>query len=262
MKNFTKTRDIAGQSNEIVRKPQKHDANLRKNSGLYFQIGLILCLLGTYALFEMEFEIMKQSIKYDDPWADEVVFINDYQIYEEPVAMVKPEPRAKTLSVVQPIIKDVAPTIVETPIVTKPPVKAPTINLKTIPKPTPKISDERPKRMGELDVVPIYPGCEKETTNDDRVKCMSKKLARLIQNRFDTDIANRNGLSGEQKIFVEFKIDQEGHIADIKTRAPHKVLEEEAERLANRIPDMQPGKQGSKPVSVIYNLPIRFKVQD
>ena len=37
----------------------KHDANLQKNSTLYFQIGLILCLLGTYALFEMEFQDKK-----------------------------------------------------------------------------------------------------------------------------------------------------------------------------------------------------------
>ena len=56
MKDFKKSHDIAGQSNVKVQKSQKHDANLQKNSSLYFQIGLILCLLGTYAMFEMQCE--------------------------------------------------------------------------------------------------------------------------------------------------------------------------------------------------------------
>ncbi|MFK7781258.1 MAG: hypothetical protein AB8B90_02805, partial [Psychroserpens sp.] len=56
MKNLKNPHSIAGQSNAKVQKSQKHDANLQKNSMLYFQIGLILCLLGTYALFEMKFE--------------------------------------------------------------------------------------------------------------------------------------------------------------------------------------------------------------
>ena len=56
MKDFKKMHVIAGQSNGKVQKSQKHDANLQKNSSLYFQIGLILCLLGTYGMFEMKFE--------------------------------------------------------------------------------------------------------------------------------------------------------------------------------------------------------------
>ena len=56
MKDCKKSYTIAGQSNIGVKKSQKHDANLRKNSSLYFQIGLILCLLVSYAIFEMQFE--------------------------------------------------------------------------------------------------------------------------------------------------------------------------------------------------------------
>ena len=263
MKLFTKQQKIAGQSNQSLRKPQKHDANLRKNSGLYFQIGLVLCLLATYGLFEMKFEVLTNPIIIHDPWDDETVeLIQDIEIYQEPVAMVKPEPRAKVLSVVEPIIQDHIPEAVETPVVTAPKIDVPLVKVKVAPKKTPVEPDDRPRNMGELEVVPIYPGCEKETTNDDRVKCMSRKLSRLIQNRFDTDIAYRNGLTGEQRISVQFKIDKNGHVTDIKTRAPHKVLEEEALRLADRIPDMQPGKQSSKPVSVLSNLPIRFMVND
>ena len=62
MKNSKKNFGIAGQSTTDVKKSQKHDANLQKNSSLYFQIGLILCLLATYALFEMQFQEQKLTI--------------------------------------------------------------------------------------------------------------------------------------------------------------------------------------------------------
>ena len=55
MKKFNLKWKVAGQSNP-PQKPRKHDANLQKNSTLNFQIGLILCLLGTYGVFEMKFK--------------------------------------------------------------------------------------------------------------------------------------------------------------------------------------------------------------
>ena len=64
------------------------------------------------------------------------------------------------------------------------------------------------------------------------------------------------------QIDVQFKIDQTGKVVDIKTRAPHPALEKEAKRVINKIPEMKPGMQQDKPVGVLYNLPIKFNVQD
>jgi len=94
------------------------------------------------------------------------------------------------------------------------------------------------------------------------LKCMSDKLTNLIQKRFQVDIATELGLQGVQRINVEFKIDKLGNIIDIKSRAPHKALENEALRLAEKIPNMKPGLQGGNPVVVRYNLPILFRVQE
>ena len=66
MKNSKKDFSNAGQSIAKVKKSLKHDANLQKNSTLYFQIGLILCLFGTYALFEMQFQEKKIIIAIDE----------------------------------------------------------------------------------------------------------------------------------------------------------------------------------------------------
>src|SRR5690606_13014215 len=113
-----------------------------------------------------------------------------------------------------------------------------------------------------VEKVPIYPGCESAKTNEERRKCMSEKLAMLIQKRFDKDLASELGLSGRLKIDVQFKIDAQGKVTDIKTRAPRKELEKEAKRVTEKIPQMIPGKQRDRAVSVMYNLPIVFDVQN
>ena len=63
MSNPKKTHELIRQNEQIVKKSQKHDANLQKNSTLYFQVGLIICLFMVYGLFEMKFEseIPKES---------------------------------------------------------------------------------------------------------------------------------------------------------------------------------------------------------
>ena len=88
------------------------------------------------------------------------------------------------------------------------------------------------------------------------------KISRLIQKKFNADLASPLGLSGRQKIDVQFKIDKTGKVTDIKTRAPHPRLEKEAERVIKIIPEMTPGRQSNKNVGVIYTLPIIFRVQD
>ena len=85
MNFFKKIHKLVGQNEYLVKKPQRHDANLQKNSTLYFQVGLILCLLASYGLFEMNFE--PRSIIIDRPFypepEDVYVFNDIVKIYEE-----------------------------------------------------------------------------------------------------------------------------------------------------------------------------------
>ena len=113
-----------------------------------------------------------------------------------------------------------------------------------------------------IENVPIYPGCEKETNNDARRKCMSEKITEFIHRRFNTDLGSQLGLSGVNRVNVLFKIDKSGNITEVMARAPHPRLEQEAVRVINLMPKMQPGKQRGKSVGVQYSLPIIFQVQD
>tara|TARA_B100000900_G_scaffold343760_1_gene307619 strand:- start:2451 stop:3167 length:717 start_codon:yes stop_codon:yes gene_type:complete len=112
-----------------------------------------------------------------------------------------------------------------------------------------------------IENVPEYPGCERGS-NAEKRKCMSDKIAKFVQRKFNTDLAGDLGLSGRQRISVIFKIDKNGNVVGVRSRAPHPRLEKEAARVINMLPRMKPGRQRGKPVIVPYSLPITFQVQD
>jgi len=261
MKILKKLHELIRQNEQIVKKPQKHDANLQKNSTLFFQIGLIGCLLLVYGLFEMEFVKTETFIIPTENVTEEniVIIPAKIKIFEE--MAIKTKAKRKPTVLTKPIIKNTEDPIKETPNIFNEPLNTdnPSYEPKDIIVIPPPEDDFN--IMG-VEKAPIYPGCESASNNDERRKCMSEKISKLIRKKFKTDLAALLGLSGKQKIDVRFKIDRTGNIVDIKTRAPHNRLGEEAERVINKIPEMIPGKQSNRNVGVIYTLPIIFKVQD
>lgn len=258
-----KTHELIRQNEQTVKKSQKHDANLQKNSTFYFQIGLIVCLLAAYGLLEMRFEkvIVNDPIEICGVIDDTEPYVTAFVPYEKPVVKVKPKSIEKkvVLTVDPKIIDDNTPDIELNDIITpdqKPssdkPFNPNSINVETEPEDNVVVDFVR------IESVPIYPGCENKKTNQERRQCMSEKLTKLIKRRFDANLGSDLGLYGVQKIQTQFTIDKTGRITDVKTRALHPKLEQEAKRIINSIPEMEPGKQRDKPVGVRYTLPIKF----
>ncbi|MBP0904643.1 energy transducer TonB [Mariniflexile gromovii] len=261
MSNPKKTHEPIRQNGEIVKKSQKHDANLRKNSSLYFQLGLIVCLLAAYGLLEMKFETsipkVADTLPPDVTYVAEMpVFKPEVEVVDEPVKQKTTDPTSDYEEVPNetPDVFIDEPEKPTTP--TSTPVKQGNFNL--VDKP----DDEAPVSFERIENVPIYPGCENKKTNDDKRKCMSDKITQLIQKKFNSGLGSELGLSGKQVIRTQFKIDKTGHVKEIQVRGPHPKLEKEAERVINIIPEMTPGKQRDKHVDVLYSLPIIFQVQD
>ncbi len=113
-----------------------------------------------------------------------------------------------------------------------------------------------------IENVPIYPGCENAGNNDAKKKCMSDKVQKFVQKKFDTELANDLGLEGRQRISVQFKIDRNGNVVNVRARAPHPRLEQEAIKVVKSLPKMTPGRQRGKAVGVLYALPILFQVEN
>ena len=112
-----------------------------------------------------------------------------------------------------------------------------------------------------IENVPVYPGCT--GSNEELRACFSRMVSKLVNQKFNPELAADLGLpSGSiQKIFVMFRIDKNGDIVDVKARAPHKRLQDEAIRVVNLLPKMIPGKQRGMPVGVKYALPITFRIE-
>lgn len=265
MKKLKNSSNAAGQSSMRPTKPRKHDANLRKNSTLYFQVGLILCLLFTYGLFEMKFVAKNYNLAKVD-YSDKDVEVMPINFVLEKDIIEK-----KITKNIEVLTKD--PIIENDDFVEALPTELLTEDL-VIPTDPAKVDDIVVYKRDDGDDIdlkifstigvekaPIYPGCESENNNEGRLKCMSDKLSKLVQKKFDKDMASTLGLFGVQKIDVVFKIDKFGSVTEIQTRAPRPELEREAKRVVEQIPIMVPGKQRERAVTVQYVLPIIFKVE-
>ncbi len=67
----------------------------------------------------------------------------------------------------------------------------------------------------------------------------------------------------EGKVFVKFIVDATGNITNVQVLrgvVDGKLLEKEAIRVVESMPNWKPGTQGGKAVSVYFTLPISFKL--
>ncbi|WP_178986080.1 energy transducer TonB [Winogradskyella helgolandensis] len=92
---------------------------------------------------------------------------------------------------------------------------------------------------------------------------LSKNISKIITNNFNIEIAEKLGLKGKQRIFTQFKIDENGDVNDIKIRkASHPELEKEAIRVIKLLPKFKPAKQRNQNVAAIYSIPIVILIED
>ena len=108
---------------------------------------------------------------------------------------------------------------------------------------------------------PVYPGCEKQKTKQDKYMCFQKSIMRHVKKNFRyPEIAKEMGIQG--RVIVQFVIGKDGKIKDAKVlRGVDKNLDKEALRIVSKIPRMTPAKQRGKAVPVSFMLPITFKLQ-
>ena len=112
-----------------------------------------------------------------------------------------------------------------------------------------------------IENVPIYPGCESAGNNAAKEKCMYRKIQEIIKTKFNSVLLSDLGLEGIQQIYVQFKIDKTGNITNVRAKAPHPKLKQEAVKTIKALPKMTPGKQRGQAVGVL-SPPIRFQIEN
>ncbi|RXG14110.1 outer membrane transport energization protein TonB [Leeuwenhoekiella aestuarii] len=243
----------------VTRKTSKHDVNLQKNNVVFFQLGLIVALILAIAVIEVKSPVTPLK----PPVQEDVASVSIDNIWNEPVRREekkKPaEPKKEVSKVLPPKIADPDVPEIDLPVDDfTPETDIPDLeSLVDIPEP-----DIETFSVLGVEVVPIFPGCEGLQTNAERKACLQDKMGIFISKNFNTSLGEEYGLTGMNKVDVQFTIDEHGKVTELKTRAPHPALEQEAERVMQKLPQMTPGKQQNRNVRVIYYQPIRFKVQN
>ena len=237
--------------------PKKNPkANVGQNSSIYFALGLVLMLFVSY-----------QSINYKSYDKSDInVGVLDLEKDNEEeipiIDLVKPPPPPPPPPAAPEVIEiiedeeDVEETVIES---TETDQEEEIVEFEDVE--VEEVYEDVEVPFSVIENVPEFPGCEKGS-NAEKRKCMSKKIEKFVQKKFNTDLAGDLGLTGKQRINVIFKIDKNGNVTGVRSRAPHPRLEKEAARVINMLPKMKPGRQRGKAVVVPYSLPITFKVQN
>ncbi len=108
---------------------------------------------------------------------------------------------------------------------------------------------------------PVYPGCEKYATEEERFQCFQQSIMKHIAKNFNfPEMARQMGIQG--RVFVNFVIEKDGGISNVTiARGVDPLLDEEAIRVVKGLPKFKPAKQRGKPVRMQYTVPINAKLQ-
>ena len=231
-------------------------ADVRRNGSIYFAVGLALMLFLTYSTLNYKTydksDIDIGKLNLDEELDEEIPIIE--QVIPPPPP--PPPPAAPEVIEVVEDEEEIEETVIES---TETDQEEEIVEVEDIE--VEEVVEDVEVPFAVIENVPEYPGCERGS-NADKRKCMSDKIAKFVQRKFNTDLAGDLGLTGRQRISVIFKIDKNGNVTGVRSRAPHPRLEKEAARVINMLPKMKPGRQRGKPVIVPYSLPITFQVQD
>ena len=235
---------------------KKHPkANLENYSKLFAQLGLVLTLAIVYMLIQSK-TFAKDVIAFNTSGTVIDDHLESNIVYEVEIPEPKPIQKKVFIDVItkvddetdlpEAIFENIDP---ETPVEVDDIIEI---------EPTETIVEDVPFTI--LEDAPVFPGCE--GTKEEKKACFTEEVRRFVGKKFNSDLASTLGLSpGIQRISVLFKIDKNGDIVDVQARAPHIKLKEEAIRVINSLPKMEPGKQRGVPVNVKYAIPIVFKIE-
>lgn len=222
---------------ELKKNPK---ADLEKQRGFYFQIGIAVALLITLAAFEWK--------SYDKS----AYSLGDLQLEDIPEEIIPitkqeekppppPPPPAPVINIVEDdVILEDEPEIMETEVTEDTEIQ--------MVEEKEEEAVEEPEIFLIVEKMPSFPGGE-------------GALVKYLSNNIKyPPIARENGITGT--VYLTFVVDPSGAVKDVKVlRGIGGGCDEEAMRVVKAMPKWSPGQQRGKNVSVQYNLPVKFTLK-
>lgn len=234
----------------------------KRNSSLYFLVGLTAVLMLTYVSIELKSEDPRVEVEKLEI-ADNMMGEDEEVILTMPPVQRLPPPPPPAPEVIQIVdnkqvieVKKIETTEVDEN-------KAVVVNNASQygdeGGTAEEIDEEVP--FAVIEDIPVFPGCETVAKNK-RLECFQEQMAKHIKkNQQYPERAMEDGVQG--RVSVLFVIDKDGSITNVQVRGPKggELLEKEAKRVIEKLPKFKPGMQRGKAVKVKYSQPITFKLQ-
>ena len=232
----------------------------KRNSTLFFQVGLAAVLLLTYIGIELKTAdpvIETERLSLVDNFVDDdetIITLPPVQKLPPP-----PPPAPEVIQVVEDKIILEEKKIETTEVDEKEPVVV--VKASEVGEAGGDFDDIEELPFAVIENIPVFPGCEGLPKNK-QLDCFNEKMNAHINKHFRyPERAMEDNIQG--RVQVQFLIDKQGNVTDVRVRGPKggELLEKEAQRIVSKLPKFTPGKQRNKPVSVRYAQPITFKLQ-
>lgn len=231
-------------------------SNLENYSKIFMQIGLVLALFITYVAIEKKtFDKSYGDLGEINMNADTEEEIPITERVEPVKPKTPPPPTPEKIEVVEDE-KEVEETVIETTETDE--TEAVEVEEIEEVEEEEEVIEDVPFTL--IEEAPVFPGCK--GNKQELKKCFSRKVQRHYARKFNADLPNELGMSsGRKRILMQFLIDAEGNITDIKSKAPHPRLQQEVIRVLKLLPKMKPGKQRGRKVPVRYSFRVRLDVE-
>jgi protein TonB len=231
------------------------DLDHNRNSSLYFSIGLCLMLFVTYSLLNFKTydkdDVIAEILEMNEVLEEDIPLLN----INTPPPPPPPPTAAPEIIVLVEDVEEIEETVIESTETSQDDEIAEPLMVEDLD--VEEFEEDIEVPFAVIENVPVYPGC-KGTGNDELKKCFQENITKhIIENFKYPGQAIELGLDG--KVYVIFVINSTGVVSRIRTRGPHKILENEASRIIKLLPKMEPGKQRGKAVNVPYSVPINFQ---
>lgn len=219
-------------------------ANLQSKKFTFLEIGLVLTLLAIWGVFE--FTTKAENAGTQNNYIacggdDELIDI----IVTRPEPPQPPAPPVRKIAEIIEVTDDPETTCDE-PIDTEIDFYE-AVQIEELPSPS--CSDEI---ISEEDLPPFIV-CE------DMPEFRGNLLKYVAEHVVYPEVAKENDIQGT--VYIGFVINEKGKVTDVTlTRGVDPLLDKEALKVVENLPDWKPGKQSGKNVKVRMNIPIKFQL--
>ncbi|MER3375214.1 MAG: energy transducer TonB [Allomuricauda sp.] len=240
-------------------KPKKNpNAEIGRNSSLYFMIGLTSVLFLTWQSLEVKFYERESMVS-------DVVEVMDDLKEDVPVTEMlrttppPPPPSAPDVIEIVEDVEEVEETVIEsTESSQETYIEDAIVSVEDVE--VEEVEEDITVPFAVIEYVPVFPGCEVYETQAERKACFNRKVQEHVVKNFRyPPSALEMQITG--RVYVQFVIDSKGNVTDIQKRGPDRLLEDEAARIIASLPNVKPGEQRGKAVRVKYSIPINFEIQ-